>query len=50
MTEGEDQLVESLDPDEREQLWTLLRKVADGAQLCPSERDESCLGKEGSTC
>lgn len=47
--EGEEQLVDSLDPDEREQFRTLLRKVADGAALCPSMREESCLGKEDSS-
>ena len=48
VAEHENRLVESLDDDEREQLQVLLRKVADAAELCPSESDDSCLGKEGS--
>jgi DNA-binding MarR family transcriptional regulator len=38
VAEHENRLVESLDDEEREQLQVLLRKVADAAELCPSER------------
>ena len=38
VAEGEEALLASLDPGEREELGRLLRKVADAAQLCPRER------------
>ncbi len=51
VAEGEGKLVETLDSAEREQFWSLLRKVADGAQLCPREEaGESCLGHEEGAC
>ena len=51
VAEGEGKLVETLDSAEREQFWSLLRKVADGAQLCPREESgESCLGHEEGAC
>ena len=51
VADGEGKLVETLDSAEREQFWSLLRKVADGAQLCPREEaGESCLGHEEGAC
>lgn len=38
VAEGEELFVETLEPDEREQFWQLLRKVADAAELCPRAR------------
>jgi len=36
--DGEEEMVSSLDEEQREQFWLLLRQVADGNQLCPEER------------
>jgi DNA-binding MarR family transcriptional regulator len=35
IAEGEEQLLSELDEEERIELWELLRRVADAAQLCP---------------
>jgi DNA-binding MarR family transcriptional regulator len=46
---GEEDMLSSLDPAEREQLWELLRRMADALELCPSteaEAVEACLGEE----
>ena len=32
---GEDEMLNSLDAEERDQFYALLRRVADGAELCP---------------
>jgi DNA-binding MarR family transcriptional regulator len=42
IAEGEDELLGALDPEEREQLHALLRRVADGAALCPSASTSAC--------
>ena len=36
--DGEEEMVSSLDDEQREQFWLLLRQVADGVSLCPEER------------
>ena len=36
--DGEEEMVSSLDGEQREQFWLLLRQVADGNSLCPEER------------
>jgi DNA-binding MarR family transcriptional regulator len=46
-TEGEMLLAESdllapLDPEQREQLYTLLRRLADGVELCPTPDNDAC--------
>ena len=41
----EDELLGSLDQEQREQLYTLLRRLADGVELCPTADDESCVEK-----
>jgi MarR family transcriptional regulator, lower aerobic nicotinate degradation pathway regulator len=46
-TEGEMSLAESdllapLDQDQREQLYTLLRRLADGVELCPTPDNDAC--------
>ena len=41
----EDDLLSALDEPQREQLYTLLRQVADGVELCPTADDESCVEK-----
>lgn len=51
VSEGEQKFVESLEPDEREQFWLLLRKVADAAELCPRERAaDNCNLQAGEEC
>jgi DNA-binding MarR family transcriptional regulator len=51
VAEGEQLFVESLEPGEQEQLWRLLRKVADAAQLCPRERgSDNCNLQTGEEC
>jgi DNA-binding MarR family transcriptional regulator len=39
---GEDELLSALSEDEREQLWELLRRLADTLQLCPESEVEAC--------
>jgi DNA-binding MarR family transcriptional regulator len=39
---AEDGLLAALDPEQREQLYALLRRVADGVDVCPRADDESC--------
>jgi MarR family transcriptional regulator, lower aerobic nicotinate degradation pathway regulator len=39
---GEDDLLGSLDELEREQLWDLLRRLADSLELCPGAEVEEC--------
>jgi DNA-binding MarR family transcriptional regulator len=48
VSEGEQKFLDTLEPGEREQFWTLLRKVADGASLCPREDEprDNCNLKE----
>lgn len=41
VSDGEQRFAESLEPEEREQFWRLLRKVADAAELCPRERGDA---------
>ena len=46
-TEGEILLAESdllapLDQEQREQLYTLLRRLADGVELCPTPDNDAC--------
>jgi DNA-binding MarR family transcriptional regulator len=46
---GEQQMLGTLDSGEREQLWQLLRQVADAAELCPGtpvQQAEACAGDE----
>lgn len=51
VAEGEEALLASLQPGEREELGRLLRKVADAAQLCPRERSsDNCNLKPGEDC
>ena len=47
---GEQDMLNTLDDPEREQLWDLLRRMADALELCPTtqaEAVEACLGEEG---
>lgn len=37
---GEEELLRTLDPGDRERFWTLLRAVADAASLCPREEED----------
>ena len=49
--EGEEGLLRTLEPDQREQLWLLLRRVADAAELCPGTPVETaavCSGEDRS--
>jgi MarR family transcriptional regulator, lower aerobic nicotinate degradation pathway regulator len=39
---GEQEMLNSLDDAEREQLWDLLRRMADALELCPSTEAEAC--------
>jgi DNA-binding MarR family transcriptional regulator len=39
---AEDDLLAPLHPQQREQLYALLRRVADGVDLCPTAGDEGC--------
>ena len=46
---GEEDMLNSLDPGEREQLWELLRRMADALELCPGnevEAVEVCAGED----
>jgi DNA-binding MarR family transcriptional regulator len=48
INEGEEGLLSTLDEEQREQLWQLLRRVADAAELCPGtpvETAEACAGE-----
>jgi DNA-binding MarR family transcriptional regulator len=42
----EEEMISVLDDEERVQLWELLRRVADGARLCPSSVEEACTEAE----
>jgi len=47
---GEQGMLSTLDEAEREQLWDLLRRMADALELCPTSEAEAvevCLGDEG---
>jgi len=39
---AEDDLLAPLDGDERQRLYTLLRRLADGVELCPTADHEAC--------
>jgi hypothetical protein len=39
---AEADLLARLDQEEREQLYTLLRRLADGVELCPTADDDAC--------
>jgi DNA-binding MarR family transcriptional regulator len=39
---GEEDMLSVLDAPEREQLWELLRRIADSLELCPSTEAEAC--------
>ena len=41
---AEDDLLAPLDPEQREQLYALLRRVADGVELCPAADHDACDG------
>ena len=46
---GEEDMLRSLEETEREQLWELLRRMADALELCPTnevEAVEACAGVE----
>lgn len=46
--EGEQGMLRTLGESDREQLWQLLRRVADAAELCPGtpvQRAEACAGE-----
>ena len=46
---GEEDMLNSLDEAERDQLWDLLRRMADALELCPGnevEAVEACAGTE----
>jgi DNA-binding MarR family transcriptional regulator len=48
IAEGEEGMLSTLSEDDRERFWTLLRQVADGAELCPRstvEEAEACAGE-----
>jgi hypothetical protein len=36
-------MLTSLGDTEREQLWDLLRRMADTLELCPTNEEEACL-------
>lgn len=40
---GEEDMLSSLDDAEREQLWDLLRRMADALELCPTTEVEACV-------
>jgi DNA-binding MarR family transcriptional regulator len=42
IADGERQLLATLEPQQRQQLYALLRQIADGIELCPAANDESC--------
>src|SRR5258705_9916381 len=39
---AEEDLLAPLDQEQREQLYTLLRRVADGVELCPTGAEDAC--------
>jgi DNA-binding MarR family transcriptional regulator len=39
---AEDDLLAPLDPEQREQLYGLLRRLADGVELCPTAAHDAC--------
>jgi DNA-binding MarR family transcriptional regulator len=39
---AEDDLLAPLDPEQRDQLYGLLRRLADGVELCPTAGDDAC--------
>jgi DNA-binding MarR family transcriptional regulator len=39
---GEEDMLASLDEAEREQLWDLLRRMADALEICPGSEAEAC--------
>jgi DNA-binding MarR family transcriptional regulator len=41
---AEHDLLSPLDPQEREQVYTLLRRLADGVELCPTADDDLSSG------
>jgi DNA-binding MarR family transcriptional regulator len=41
---AEDDLLAPLDPEQREQLYGLLRRLADGVELCPAAGHDACDG------
>ena len=41
---AEDDLLAPSEPEQREQLYALLRRVADGVELCPAADDDACDG------
>ena len=48
---GEEDMLQSLEDSEREQLWELLRRMADALELCPGnevEAVEACAGEDES--
>jgi DNA-binding MarR family transcriptional regulator len=42
MAAAEADLLVPLDPEQREQLYTLLRRLADGVELCPTADHDAC--------
>lgn len=44
MAAAEADLLASLDQEQRDQLYTLLRRVADGVDLCPTADHDGCAG------
>ncbi len=40
---GEEDILSALGESEREQLWELLRRIADTLELCPQTEAEACL-------
>jgi DNA-binding MarR family transcriptional regulator len=39
---GEEEMLAALDDEERDQLWELLRRMADALEICPSTEVEAC--------
>lgn len=44
---GEDEMLSALSEDEQEQLWDLLRRMADTLQLCPGTEASACAEVTG---
>jgi DNA-binding MarR family transcriptional regulator len=42
ITAAEADLLAPLDPEQRDQLYSLLRRLADGVALCPAADDDTC--------
>ena len=42
MEDAEQDLLAALEPSQREQLYVLLRRLADGIELCPPAADDPC--------